>query len=48
MIPEAIDKLVELIRVFINSPYRTKSDAEVLEDKLAEFEKYAKQKEDKI
>lgn len=32
-------KLVELLRVFINSPCRTKADAEVLEAKLAEFEK---------
>lgn len=38
MNPEAIDKLVELLRVFINSPYRTKADAEVLEAKLIEFE----------
>lgn len=39
MTPEAINKLVELLRVFINSPYRTKVDAEILEAKLAEFEK---------
>lgn len=32
-------KLIELLRVFINSPCRTKADAELLEAKLAEFEK---------
>ena len=32
-------KLVELLRVFINTPCRTKTDAELLEAKLAEFEK---------
>lgn len=39
MTHEAINKLVELLRVFINSPYRTKADAEILESKLVEFEK---------
>lgn len=39
MTQEAITKLIELLRVFINTPCRTKTDAELLEAKLAEFEK---------
>lgn len=39
MTRESITKLIELLRVFINTPCRTKTDAEVLEAKLAEFEK---------
>ena len=39
MTREAITKLIELLRVFINTPCRTKADAELLEAKLAEFEK---------
>lgn len=39
MTPEAITKLIDLLRVFINTPCRTKADAELLEAKLAEFEK---------
>ena len=39
MTPEAIAKLIELLRVFVNSPCRTKADAEVLQAKLDEFEK---------
>lgn len=31
--------LIELLHTFINSPCRTKADAEALEAKLAEFEK---------
>ena len=39
MTPEATTKLIELLRILINSPCRTKADAELLEAKLAEFER---------
>ena len=39
MTVKAIKKLIELLRVFINTPRRTKADAELLEAKLVEFEK---------
>ena len=39
MTDEAFEKLIDLLRVFINSRCRTKADAELLEAKLAEFEK---------
>ena len=36
---KAISILIELLRVFINSPQRTKADATVLEAKLDELKK---------
>lgn len=39
MTPESMTKLIELLRVFINTPCRTKADAQLLEAKLAEFER---------
>lgn len=33
----AISILIELLRVFINSPHRTKADATILEAKLNEL-----------
>lgn len=39
MTRKALAMLIELLRVFINSPCRTKADADELESKLTEFEK---------
>lgn len=47
MTPNAIIKLVELLRVFIRTPCRTKADAELLEVKLAEFEREITREEEK-
>lgn len=37
MTRKAISILIELLRVLINAPYRTKADATILEAKLGEL-----------
>lgn len=42
MSQKAIDILIELLRVFIYSPHRTKADATILEAKLSELKEELK------